>query len=179
MDKGLGADVDYMALRRAEDRAACEALGARAIHLPFLEAPHRGYVSAAMLFAARLADDRMADDLAVRLESLVAAERPDLILGPLCLGNHVDHHVVLEAIRRSCADERVLLWEDWPYADREERVAAVPAAIEQLTPATRTRRIAACAAYGSQLGFQFGGVEAMTERTERIVEERYYAPPSG
>jgi len=174
LDKGLGADVDYMALRRAEDRAACAALGARAIHLPFLEAPHRGYASAAMLFAARLDDDRIVDDIAATLAELVAAERPDLVLGPLCLGNHVDHHVVLDAIRRSCADHTVLLWEDWPYADREDRVATMPALIEHLTPETRARRIAACAAYTSQLGFQFGGVEAMTERTGRIAEERFY-----
>lgn len=175
LDKGLGADVDYMALRRAEDRAACAALGARAIHLPFLEAPHRGYASAAMLFAARLPDDRIVDAVATALTGLLAAERPDLVLGPLCLGNHVDHHVVLDAMRQTCAAHAVLLWEDWPYADREARVAAEPSMIERLTPETRARRIAACAAYTSQLGFQFGGVEAMAERTGRIAEERYYA----
>ncbi len=174
LDKGLGADIDYMALRRAEDHAACEALGARAIHLPFLEAPHRGYISAKMLFAARLPDDRIVDDVAAALAELFAAERPDLVLGPLCLGNHVDHHVVLEAIRRSCAHHTVLLWEDWPYADREERVAAAPTVIEHLTSETRAQRVTACAAYASQLGFQFGGVDAMTERTARITEERFY-----
>jgi LmbE family N-acetylglucosaminyl deacetylase len=174
LDKGLDAEVDYMALRRAEDLAACKALGARATHLPFLEAPHRGYTSAKMLFAARLADDRIVDDVTAALVELLTTERPDLVLGPLCLGNHVDHHVVLEAIRRSAADHTVLLWEDWPYADREDRVAAMPAVIEHLTPETRARRIAACAAYTSQLGFQFGGVEAMIERTERIAEERFY-----
>jgi len=174
LDKGLGADVDYMALRRAEDVAACQALGASAIHLPFLEAPHRGYASAKMLFEVRLPGDQIIGDVANALAELFAAERPHLILGPLCLGNHVDHHVVLDAIRQSCADHTVLLWEDWPYADREDRVAAMPALTERLTLETRARRIAACAAYGSQLGFQFGGVEAMTERTARIVEERFY-----
>ena len=177
LDKGLGADIDYMALRRAEDHAACEALGARAIHLPFLEAPYRGYISAKMLFAARLPDDRIVDDVAAALAELFAVERPDLVLGPLCLGNHVDHHVVLEAIRRSCAHHTVLLWEDWPYADREERVAAAPTVIEHLTSETRARRLTACAAYASQLGFQFGGVDAMTERTARITEERFYTLP--
>ncbi|WP_267388540.1 PIG-L family deacetylase [Sphingomonas sp. GC_Shp_3] len=174
LDKGLGIDVDYMALRRAEDQMACEALGARAIHLPFLEAPHRGYTSAKMLFAERLPNDRIVDDVAAALAGLLATERPALVLGPLCLGNHVDHHIVLDAIRRSCAADSVLLWEDWPYADREERVAAKPAVIEHLTHKTRARRIAACTAYSSQLGFQFGGVEAMTRRTERIAEERFY-----
>ena len=174
LDKGLGAEIDYMALRRDEDRAACRALGARAIHLPFLEAPHRGYASAKMLFAERLPEDQVVDAVATALGEVLAAERPDLVLGPLCLGSHVDHHVVLDAMRRSCADHAVVLWEDWPYADRETRVAAVPTLIEYLTPETRARRIAACAAYKSQLGFQFGGLEAMSERTERIAEERFY-----
>ena len=84
-------------------------------------------------------------------------------MGHCASRNHVDHHVVLEAIRWSCADHTVLLWEDCPYADREDRVVTTPAVVEHLTPETRARRIAASAAYGSQLGFQFGGAEAMTE----------------
>ena len=97
-------------------------------------------------------------------------------MGHCASRNHVDHHVVLEAIRWSCADHTVLLREDCPYADREDRVATTLAVVEHLTPETRARRIAASAAYGSQLGFQFGGAEAMTERTERITEERFYPP---
>src|SRR5215212_4481765 len=34
LDKGLPADVDYMALRRAEDTAALTHLGVEAVHLP-------------------------------------------------------------------------------------------------------------------------------------------------
>jgi len=43
LDKGLASSVDYMALRRAEDADACAALGCEIVHLPFTEAPHRGY----------------------------------------------------------------------------------------------------------------------------------------
>ena len=176
LDKGLPAEVDYMALRRDEDIAACRELGARAIHLPFLEAPHRGYDSAAMLFGPRLARDHIVEPLATALAALVAVERPDLILGPLCLGDHVDHHAVREAMAGACTGHAVLLWEDWPYADRETRVATTPALVQPLTPALRTRRIAACAAYASQLGFQFGGVDAMANRIGAMAEERYYTP---
>ncbi len=174
LDKGLPAEVDYMALRRDEDIAACRELGARAIHLPFLEAPHRGYEAAAMLFRPRLARDHIVEPLATALAALVAVERPDLILGPLCLGDHVDHHAVREAMTGACAGNAMLLWEDWPYADRETRVAATPALVQPLTPELRTRRIAACAAYASQLGFQFGGVDAMANRIGAMAEERYY-----
>jgi LmbE family N-acetylglucosaminyl deacetylase len=175
LDKGLAPEVDYMALRRAEDIDACRELGARAIHLPFLEAPHRGYETAAMLFRPRLERDDIVEPLATALAALVAAERPDLILGPLCLGDHVDHHVVREAMGRAYTGHDLLWWEDWPYADREARVAARPALIQTLTPDLRARRIAACAAYASQLGFQFGGTDAMAARIGAMTEERYYA----
>ncbi len=53
LDKGLDATVDYMALRRAEDVAACRALGlGDPIHIPLPEAPHRGYHSARRSSAA-------------------------------------------------------------------------------------------------------------------------------
>ena len=45
LDKGLDATVDYMALRRAEDVAACRALGlGEPVHIPLPEAPHRVYI---------------------------------------------------------------------------------------------------------------------------------------
>ena len=51
LDKGLPADVDYLALRRAENAAAMAVLGATPVDLDLPEAPHRGYTSAADLFA--------------------------------------------------------------------------------------------------------------------------------
>ena len=177
LDKGLPADIDYMALRRAEDEAACCELGATPVHLPFLEAPHRGYDSAPALFAGRREDDDVLDHLAPALAALIEAEQPDLVLGPLCLGDHVDHHVVRDALARAAGGREVLLWEDWPYADRKRPVATAPALIEKLTPDTRARRIAACAAYTTQLGYQFGGVEAMTRRIRAIAVERFHAMP--
>lgn len=172
LDKGLSADADYMALRRAEDEAACAVIGARAIHLPLLEAPHRGYDSAPALFAGRQSCDDAADRLAPLLAPLVA--EADLVLGPLCIGDHVDHHVVLDALARVADPARLLLWEDWPYLDRAERVPPDPAVRIALSPQDRADRVAMCAAYTTQLGFQFGGAEAMTRRIEAIAEERFH-----
>ncbi len=54
-----------MALRREEDVRAAAALGiAPPVHLPFREAPHRGYGSAPELFSETRADDGIAADLA-------------------------------------------------------------------------------------------------------------------
>lgn len=178
VDKGLAADVDYMALRRAEDVEACAALGAEAVHLRFPEAPHRGYGAVPALFGTRRGDDDVVECLAPALAMLIEEQAPDLILGPLCLGDHVDHHVVREALLRVGVGRDLLLWEDWPYAERAPATGA-PVLIAPLTPTSRAARIAACAAYRSQLGFQFGGEAAMRARVAAITAERFHHPASG
>ena len=83
LDKGLGPDVDYMALRREEDRAAAAILGVadlRWLDLP--EAPHRGYGSAAALFGAIREDDAMWRPLAGKIAALLGDVQPDLVLAP-------------------------------------------------------------------------------------------------
>lgn len=176
LDKGLGPEVDYLALRRHEDERACAVIGATPVHLPFLEAPHRGYDSAPALFGARRADDDMADRLVPELARLVRGAT--LILGPLGIGDHVDHHIVREALERVADPERLYLWEDWPYLDRAERPSAEPDWLVDLDRELIGERIAMCAAYESQLGFQFGGREAMEERLGRIEQERFHVIPA-
>lgn len=172
LDKGLAPDVDYMALRRAEDEAACAVIGATPAHLPFLEAPHRGYAGAPALFAPRRADDTMVDQLAPALAGLLHRLSPDLLLAPLALGDHVDHWVVRDALAR--IGRSVLMWEDWPYLDRPGVHAGEPRRRVVLDDDLRARRIAMCAAYTTQLGFQFGGVDAMAARVGAITEERFH-----
>ena len=174
LDKGLAADIDYMALRRQEDLDACAALGARAIHLPYLEAPHRGYASARELFAGRRPDDGMVAEIARALCDLLAAHEPDLVLGPLCLGDHVDHHVVRDALDTVIGARPLLLWADWPYADRQAPVAIPPALVVPLDDHGRAARLSACLCYRTQLDFQFGGKEALRHRIARIVSEAFY-----
>lgn len=174
LDKGLDASVDYMALRRAEDLAACAVIGAAAVHLPFLEAPHRGYGSAAELFAARRADDGVLGPLTEAIAALVGALAADVVLGPLAVGNHVDHWVVRDAV---AGLPGVLLWEDWPYVRRAtgEGLPA-PAERHRLGDAERDARLRMCAAYVTQLGFQFGGTEALARQNDEMAEERLYRP---
>jgi LmbE family N-acetylglucosaminyl deacetylase len=174
LDKGLGPEVDYMALRRGEDHAACAVIGAQAIHLPLLEAPHRGYGSASELFAARRGDDTVLAPLAETLADLVADLAPDMLLGPLAIGNHVDHWLVRDAL--AMTEQPVLLWEDWPYLARSsDRMTADPALVHRLSDADRGARTAMCAAYKSQLGFQFGSAEAMAAAVRLVQTERLFA----
>lgn len=175
LDKGLGADVDYMALRRAEDRAACAVIGAEAVHLSLLEAPHRGYASAPELFAARRPDDTVLAPLTQQLSEQIVALQPDVLLGPLAIGNHVDHWLVRDALTAIGAP--MLLWEDWPYLTRaHDRPLADPAQRHRLSQQDRAARVEMCAAYASQIGFQFGSRDAMERLIEGVVEERLYQP---
>ncbi len=159
LDKGLTADVDYMALRRDEDAAAMAVLGGTPVHLAFPEAPHRGYTSAPDLFAGVHEGDDVWRSLAAELSALDA----DLWLAPQALGAHVDHLQVLRAV--ASLDRPVLWWRDSPYVLRDPGAVPGPELPGGLAPVTLPqdldRRAGAGACYPTQLGFQFGGVAPM------------------
>ena len=176
-DKGLPPEADYMAIRRAEDAAACAALGAEACHLPFAEAPHRGYGDAPALFSGVRADDAAADAVAAALSGLVARHAPALLLAPRAVGAHVDHVVVREALG-ALRRPRTLLWTDWPYAGRADapdpyREDDAGARRLDVPVHDLPAKLAACAAYGTQLGFQFGGEPEMRASVGAVSAERF------
>lgn len=202
-DKGYAPEFDYMAMRRAEDVAACAAVGAKAVHLPFREAPHRGYESAKMLFAPPLARD--ADillELARATQQLIEQYQPTAVFLPKCVGNHVDHWQLrraVESIRARYPELPFYLWYDQPYLMKHpaERPTGELPSLDVSTlsrPNRQThsnsttyaydasryheRKMAGCAAYGSQLGFQFGGAPAMREQyaEERVELFEYHSP---
>lgn len=175
LDKGLGPEVDYMALRRAEDERACLEIGAEALHLPLLEAPHRGYDNAAALFGERLADDAVLPDLIAALEQAGADLQTDHIFAPFGIGYHIDHLIVREAVEAVFAGLPISWWEDYPYAMRE---AAPPPQITRhpLSARAAERKLAATLAYKSQLGFQFGGAEKAAEALAGWQVEGFTAP---
>ncbi|MEH3145751.1 MAG: PIG-L family deacetylase [Methylobacterium frigidaeris] len=173
LDKGLGPEVDYMALRRAEDRDAAAALGrVEPVHLPLREAPHRGYASAPELFAALRPDDDVRGSLAAVLADLLAREAPDLVLAPQAVGGHVDHVQLVTALRAAPPSAPVLWWRDFPYTVRDQHpkepfgagFAALPELVCRLDADACARKHAACAAYASQIGFQFGGPDGLATR---------------
>jgi LmbE family N-acetylglucosaminyl deacetylase len=155
-DKGIAPDVDYMALRRAEDERACAAIGARAVHLGLPEAPHRGYDSAGALFGGVRPGD--APPVAEALAPWLA--RADVVLGPAGVGGHADHLLVREALPSGTP-----LWLDQPYGLRHGAEEGEP-----LPPGDVEAKLRACSAYASQLGFQFGSEAAMRQALRPAVE---------
>lgn len=139
-DKGIAPDVDYMSLRRAEDHRAAEILGAaEVIHLDHAEAQHRGYDSKEVLF------DEPFDEIVLELP-----EADELFI-PQGIGGHVDHLLVVRATNHLEARR----YRELPYglADQDEA--------EGDAFAPSNRKLDACAAYASQLDFQFGGEAKM------------------
>lgn len=166
LDKGLPAEVDYMALRRAEDTAAQRTLGALPpVHLPLPEAPHRGYGSAPELFAPPHADDTVGAELESLIRPLLAPA--DLVLAPQGIGGHVDHLITARAVAATAPSRRTCWWRDVPYVARAPHAAGGPplgrsAETAEVTVDIGTVlacKIAAASCYASQLVFQFGGTE--------------------
>ena len=172
LDKGLSPDVDYMALRRNEDLLAARALGAEPLWLPFAEAPHRGYDSAPALFGAPRPDDGIEAELAAAFAALLATHSPDLVLAPQAIGGHVDHVQVFRALSGLRPKTPTLWWRDFPYTVRDAaprepfaaQLADLPEQQMAIAPDAQARKRLACRCYASQLGFQFGGPEALEAR---------------
>ena len=165
LDKGLGPEVDYMALRRDEDRNACALLGAEPRWIDLPEAPHRGYGSAPALFGPADPADQVWRALADEVSALLAELRPERFYAPQGLGGHVDHRQVIRAVLDRAEPARVRFWRDAPYILRDPAARpdpnVPPGAAERVDiTAGLERKVAASCAYASQVGFQFGGADA-------------------
>jgi LmbE family N-acetylglucosaminyl deacetylase len=172
LDKGFGPEVDYMALRRAEDARAARHLGAETHWLGLPEAPHRGYGSAPALFGPFAPDDGIRPELEATLEPLLAAGH-DLVFAPQAIGGHVDHRRVRDAVAKAVPAARTAWYRDVPYAirhpDARPDYAVSPETAVEIDGDALTAKLAACAAYASQLGFQFGGEAAMRDSLARFA----------
>jgi LmbE family N-acetylglucosaminyl deacetylase len=184
LDKGLPPDVDYMAIRREEDRHAAAILGFTVCHwLDLLEAPHRGYESAPALFGALHPGDTIVSELAPAFATLYADYKPDLVLAPQGLGLHVDHRQVIAAALQCFDHLRMAFYRDTPYAIREPGARPLPGlpagdfATVNIAAALE-RKVAAAQAYESQVGFQFGGPAPLATALTQFARDEGAGSPA-
>jgi LmbE family N-acetylglucosaminyl deacetylase len=176
-DKGIPADVDYMALRRSEDLAFARFAGIQNnIWLNFPEAPHRGYCSSAELFEDIHSNDtEILDEIVDCLRKLFSHGGFNEVYVPAANGGHVDHRLVLTAIEMAVKEQvitpRVYLYEELPYAINHNHPNWQPDQSWILIPhdisLTLDEKLEAVSCYRSQLPFQFGGIS----RTKVLLRE--------
>ena len=166
---GFGPDDDPIAARRAEDRAALDALGARSFWLDFLDDQYGAARPAAAIAAA--------------LAEVVARERPDEVYVPLGLF-HADHRRASDAALAVMLQFTALAW--LAYADAiyrciegavEERLRGLADAGILLVPTTlfhaadgRARKREAVACYASQLR----GLHSRRHHDDVFARETYW-----
>jgi LmbE family N-acetylglucosaminyl deacetylase len=175
-----GIDGEPSRIRRREDRAALNILGADLLHFDYLDAIYRSdgdsflYLSDEELFGLpHPLDTELCGDIESSLSKALPLHQFTLY-APLGVGNHVDHQLARRA-RLSLSDipARVVLYEDYPYA---EKPGALTYALESASggdwnPETAPldeenlkAKIKAVAAYRSQVDSLFGGEERMRRR---------------
>ena len=120
-------------VRRSEDRRAARLLGATTVHLGFLDAPFRssryGNFCGIVFGRAREYPQTLAH-VAEKIGQLTRRLRPEQILAPLAVGNHVDHRLVRDAALLALDRSQLLFYEDRPYAfvrGQVSHVIATPA----------------------------------------------------
>ncbi len=176
---GLGDDP--MAGRRQEDIDAVALLGCDGLHLDQLDAPYRleAYGQRGAVFGRPVADDPLGTATRRVLDQLHTQQPSATLYLPLGVGMHVDHQVVCaEALAAHARGLPVVWYEDAPYAVSPE---AVQERLDDLarpfTPhtvaidTTLDRKLAAIAAYGSQVGKLFKDrpmTEVMTDYAEAV-----------
>lgn len=180
-----GAADNLIAQRIAEEQQALAILGAQGRPGDYLDCIYRQeklgsrwlYDREEALFGAvDAADEALIAELAAVFAALAPPAGQCVIYAPLAVGCHVDHQVVQRAaMQLLAAGYGLLFYEDYPYVVRDS--TGLPAALDRIAPRADwqpqpvalsrqdlDRKIAAVAAYASQLGVLFGREGAATFR---------------
>jgi LmbE family N-acetylglucosaminyl deacetylase len=197
----MGVGADAVSIRRAEDRAAMQALGARAAWLDVGDAIYRRdpcggawlYADDAGLIGPLAeADQPLVAHVLRQLQALPGVDAQARFRAPLAVGRHVDHmlvHRVGLALRR--LGHEVLFYEDFPYVEPgftwrpgalhprplAEAIAALdgrPARVHvrTLDAEALEARVRAIRAYESQWPWMFDSAQDLAARVQRQVRSR-------
>jgi LmbE family N-acetylglucosaminyl deacetylase len=179
--------------RRAEDLAALSLLDAQVLHLDFLDAIYRTapegrwlYGQLVDLFGAPDPADPLTGQgvkkVAEQLAGLLPPPGQATLYAPLAVGRHVDHQIIHAVAQRLAAGgQRLVFYEDYPYAEAPGATAAAleaagagdwPVEIVPLDAADLAAKVSALAYYRSQFASLFGSAEAMPSRVWAFAATR-------
>ncbi len=187
----LGDDNPY-ALRRAEDSAACKAMGATPLHLGLPDAVYRHDDTGAPLYTNNfIGGDVQEHDwqhMFPRVKNALRdpIQRAQRVYCPLSIGGHVDHVIVRQAVEELVEAGNVSFYEDFPYADKIDwrNSGVIDGLVPSRLPLSETEisaRIDAIAKYPSQLFALFEHADTMPERVRNYIAaadytENYWLP---
>jgi LmbE family N-acetylglucosaminyl deacetylase len=170
--------ADAMALRRTEDVAALESLGADYLWLDFLDSIYRvpdayndnSRTGTSGIFGPLAPNDTLPADLEAPLLAICERCPGAVVYAPLGVGNHVDHQATyIAANALAVRGYSVAFYEEFPYAAQPGAVEARLAALGGSFIASiididnsLARKISAIDSYASQMEELFGSAEAMS-----------------
>lgn len=177
-----GLPDEAVQVRRAEDVRAVAEVGAEPVHLPFLDGLYRRWRGrwlcdrpGALYAPAAPLDPAVWSGVRARLDDLLSALQPALVLTCSAIGGHVDHRLVRSVTQAVCRTHqtRLLLWEDLPYA-LDTSPAGVPTILEgaPVQPSHIERKLRAVAHYASQLQMLGGPASPLSDRLLRHHRQR-------
>lgn len=177
---GISAAADVVTARRAEDRNAASIVGAKAVHLNYLDCIYRRGKNGEWLYSDVFEPPHEDEvDLPARIaESISARLKPDdQLVCQLALGSHLDHVTMRRAVELL---QRLILYDvDIPYLfnfpqELTSKTVGMKETVHTVSEAGLESWQDAIAAYTSQMGMLFESPEAM-----RAKIHQYWAENSG
>lgn len=108
--------------RISDDKQATQLLGARSVHMGFIDAPfrnkqYRDFTSILFHHELPKSDRPVMLAVAKHLRQLIQESNPDEVWFPLGVGGHIDHHIVYESSKLlKDVQAQFHYYEDLPYA---------------------------------------------------------------
>ena len=174
---GFSAAADVITLRRAEDVKAASIVGAKAIHLDYLDCIYRRGKNGDWLYSDVFVPPHEDEvDLPARIaESISARLKPtDQLVCQLGLGSHLDHVLVRRAVE--LLQLPVLYDVDIPYLfnfpqELAQKTAGMKENTQGITEAGLSLWLDAIVAYTSQMETLFESPEAMRKKIKQYWAE--------
>ena len=115
-----GINLDALQTRLLEDQRACEVVGAKVVHLHWLDCIYR-YKSAGDELIKNndaLFDTEPEVELVKEISQFLLAKTPKAarLISPMAIGNHIDHLLTVKAIEESGL--KCQFYADYPYVSR-------------------------------------------------------------
>ncbi len=178
---GFASAEQAVASRRVENQNAAAILGAEVVDFSIPDCIYRRSASGELLYTEDVfvsihAEEKdLAADIAQALNSELQPE--DIIVSPLAIGGHIDHHLVRLAAEQLSLPIRY--YSDIPYLlNNPENLIPATLGLENAPHPISARGLEAwqrsIAAYSSQILMLFGSVEGMQDAIQR-----YWKPQPG